>query len=177
MIWIYSYSYNYLTRTLFVIHSAMVLISIPVGPRPCYDSDVVYSLLKLVVAFRVYDKLCPSSWHRYLYVGGSWTGNSNRPYCREVKFSWRRKQLLEGKNKKKLRRRRWYWSCMLRMSSMITRSRWMQCAWRLERLENMPFIPRLGIIMPLDQLLPWLRLWSHLFSHWNVLHSFNVWFN
>lgn len=40
--WIYSYSYNYLTRTLFVIHSAMVLISVPVGPRPCYDSDVVY---------------------------------------------------------------------------------------------------------------------------------------
>ena len=29
---------------------------------------------------------------------------------------------------------------------------------RLERLENMPFIPRVGIIMPLDQLLPWLRL-------------------
>ena len=51
VIWIYSYSYNnYLTRTLFVIHSAMVLISVPVGPRPCYDSDVVYSLLKLVVA-------------------------------------------------------------------------------------------------------------------------------
>ena len=56
VIWIYSYSYNYLTRTLFVIHSAMVLISVPVGPRPCYDSDVVYSLLKLFVAFRVYDK-------------------------------------------------------------------------------------------------------------------------
>ena len=61
VIWIYSYSYNYLTRTLFVIHSVMVLISVPVGPRPFYDSDVVYSLLKLVVAFRVYDKLCPSS--------------------------------------------------------------------------------------------------------------------
>ena len=62
VIWIYSYSYNnYLTRTLFVIHSAMVLISVPVGPRPCYDSDVVYSLLKLFVAFCVYDKLCPSS--------------------------------------------------------------------------------------------------------------------
>ena len=58
VIWIYSYSYNYLTRTLFVIHSAMVLISVPIGPRPCYDSDVVYSLLKLFVAFRVYDKLC-----------------------------------------------------------------------------------------------------------------------
>ena len=39
---LYSYSYNnYLTRTLFVIHSAMVLISVPVGPSPCYDSDVV----------------------------------------------------------------------------------------------------------------------------------------
>ena len=61
VIWIYSYSYNYLTHTLFVIHSAMVLISVPAGPRPCYDSDVVYSLLKLFVAFRVYDKLCPSS--------------------------------------------------------------------------------------------------------------------
>ena len=121
-------------------------------------------------------QLCRPTWHRFFYLGGMWTRNSNRPYCREVKFSWRRKQFVEGKNKK-MRRRRWYWSCMLRMSSMITRSRWMQCAWRLERLENMPFIPRLGIIMPLDQLLPWLRLWSHLFSHWNVLHSFNVWFN
>ena len=29
---------------------------------------------------------------------------------------------------------------------------------RLERKETMPFIPWLGIIMPLDQLLPWLRL-------------------
>ena len=61
VIWIYSYSYNYFTHILFVIHSAMVLISIPVGPRPGYDSVVVYSLLKLFIAFRVYDKLCPSS--------------------------------------------------------------------------------------------------------------------
>ena len=29
---------------------------------------------------------------------------------------------------------------------------------KIRKLENMPFIPRLGIIMPLDQLLPWLRL-------------------
>ena len=36
----------------------------------------------------------------FIYLGGGWTGNSNRPYCREVKVSWRRKQLLEGKNKK-----------------------------------------------------------------------------
>ena len=51
MIWINSYSYNYLTHTLFVIHSAMVLISVPVGPHPGYDSDVVYSLLKLFIHF------------------------------------------------------------------------------------------------------------------------------
>ena len=68
MIWIYSYSYNHLTRTFFVIHSAMALISVPVGSRPCYDSDVVYSLLKLFVAFRDYEKLCPSSRHRYFYL-------------------------------------------------------------------------------------------------------------
>ena len=36
----------------------------------------------------------------FIYLGCMWTRNSNRPYCREVKFSWRRKQLLEGKNKK-----------------------------------------------------------------------------
>ena len=29
---------------------------------------------------------------------------------------------------------------------------------KIRKVENMPFIPRLGIIMPLDQLLPWLRL-------------------
>ena len=55
VIWIYSYSYNYLTRTLFVIRSAMVLVSAPVGPRPVYDSDLVYYLLLLFVSFSVYD--------------------------------------------------------------------------------------------------------------------------
>ena len=29
---------------------------------------------------------------------------------------------------------------------------------KIRKIRNMPFIPRLGIIMPLDQLLPWLRL-------------------
>ena len=29
---------------------------------------------------------------------------------------------------------------------------------KITKLENMSFIPRLGIIMPLDQLLHWLRL-------------------
>jgi len=27
---------------VFYMYSAMVLISVPVGPRPVYDSDVVY---------------------------------------------------------------------------------------------------------------------------------------
>ena len=40
-----SYLYKFLTRTLFVIYSAMVLKSVPVGPRLAYDLDVVYYLL------------------------------------------------------------------------------------------------------------------------------------
>ena len=37
------------------MHSAMVLVSAPVGPRLVYDSDVVYYLLELFVLFSVYD--------------------------------------------------------------------------------------------------------------------------
>jgi hypothetical protein len=33
----------------------MTLVSAPVGPRPVYDSDVVYYLLLLFVLFSVYD--------------------------------------------------------------------------------------------------------------------------
>ena len=40
-----SYLHNFLTCMIVVIYSAMVMISVPVGPRPIYDSDVVYSLL------------------------------------------------------------------------------------------------------------------------------------
>ena len=29
---------------------------------------------------------------------------------------------------------------------------------KIRKIRNVPFIARLGIIMPLDQLLPWLRL-------------------
>ena len=37
------YLYNFLTcMIVFYMYSAMVLISVPVGPRPVYDSDVVY---------------------------------------------------------------------------------------------------------------------------------------
>ena len=41
-----------------------------------------------------------NTWHRYFYVGGMWTGNSNPPSCREVKFSWKRKRWFERKIKK-----------------------------------------------------------------------------
>ena len=32
-----------------------------------------------------------------LCLGGSWTGNSNRPSCGEVKFSWRGKHFVKEK--------------------------------------------------------------------------------
>jgi len=40
------YLYNFLTcMIVFYMYSATVLISVPVGPRPVYDWDVVYYLL------------------------------------------------------------------------------------------------------------------------------------
>jgi len=71
-----------------------------VGPRPVYDSDVVYIIFYIFESFIVNDNYADQRDIDFIYLGGSWTGNSYRPYCREVKFSWRRKQLLEGKNKK-----------------------------------------------------------------------------
>ena len=65
----------------------MVLISVPVSPRPGYDLDVVCSLLKLFVAFHVYDNYADQRDIDFIYLGGCLTGNSNQPYCREVKFS------------------------------------------------------------------------------------------
>ena len=78
----------------------MVLVSAPVGPRPVYDSDVVYIIFITIGSFIVYENYADQRDIDFIYLGGCWTRNSNRPYCREVKFSWRRKQLLEGKNKK-----------------------------------------------------------------------------
>ena len=71
MIWIYSYSYNnYLTRTLFVIHSAMVLISVPVGPRLGYDSDVVYIIFITIASFIVYENYADQCDIDFIYLGG-----------------------------------------------------------------------------------------------------------
>ena len=75
----------------------MVLVSAPVGPRPVYDSDVVYLIFITIGSFIVYENYADQRDIDFIYLGGGWTGNSNRPYCREVKFSWRRKQFVEGK--------------------------------------------------------------------------------
>lgn len=45
-----------------------------------------------------------NTWHRYFYVGGSWTGNRSRPSCREVKFSWKGKRWFERKTEENWRR-------------------------------------------------------------------------
>ena len=46
------YLYNFLSCMIVCyMYSAMVLISVPIGPRPVYDSDVVYYLLELFVSF------------------------------------------------------------------------------------------------------------------------------
>ena len=100
----------------------------------------------------VFMKIMPT-WYRCFYLGGMWTRNSNRPSCREVKFSWKRKQLLEEKieeEKMKLE---------LHVVDVvdIIRSRWMQCAWRLERLENMSFIPRCHSYRGLVSLCRWIN--------------------
>ena len=131
----------------------------------------IYYLLYITIngcIFRVW-QWWPSGWHRYFYLGGMWTGDWNRPSGWEVKFSWKNKTSIWKKIWKNLKKRRWHWSCMLPMSSMITRYRWMQCSWRLERLETMPLIKRLGIIMLLEQLLPFLRFWLHLLLNLNAL--------
>ena len=78
----------------------MVLVSAPVGPRPVYDSDVVYIIFITIGSFIVYENYADQRDIDFIYVGCMWIENANRPYCREVKFSWRRKQFVEGKNKK-----------------------------------------------------------------------------
>ena len=65
----------------------MVLVSAPVGPRPVYDSDVVYIIIITIASFIVYENYADQRDIDFIYLGGMRTGNSNRPYCREVKFS------------------------------------------------------------------------------------------
>ena len=65
----------------------MVLVSAPVGPRPVYDSDVVYIIFITIGSFIVYENYADQRDIDFIYLGGMSTENSNRPYCREVKFS------------------------------------------------------------------------------------------
>ena len=76
----------------------MVLVSAPIGPLLVYDSDMVYIIFITIGSFIVYENYADKHDVDFIYLGGMWTGNSNQPYCQEVKFSWRRKQFL-GKNK------------------------------------------------------------------------------
>ena len=65
----------------------MVLVSAPVGPRPVYDSDVVYLIFITIGSFIVYENYADQRDIDFIYVGCMLIGNANRPYCREVKFS------------------------------------------------------------------------------------------
>ena len=60
----------------------------------------MYIIFITIGSFIVYENYADQRDIDFIYVGCMSNGNANRPYCREVKFSWRRKQFVEGKNKK-----------------------------------------------------------------------------
>ena len=60
----------------------------------------MYIIFITIGSFIVYENYADQCDIDFIYLGCMWIGNANRPYFREVKFSWRRKQFVEGKNKK-----------------------------------------------------------------------------
>ena len=61
--------YNFLM--FFYMYSVMVLITVPVGPRPVYDSDVVY-FYNYLFSFVVITIMPTNLTKRYIfYLGGS----------------------------------------------------------------------------------------------------------
>ena len=48
----------------------MVLVSAPVGPRPVYDSEVVYIIFITIGSFIVYDKYTDQRDIDFIYLGG-----------------------------------------------------------------------------------------------------------
>ena len=48
----------------------MVLVSAPVGPRPVYDSDVVYYLFITIGSSIVYDNYADQRDIDFIYLGG-----------------------------------------------------------------------------------------------------------
>ena len=47
----------------------MVLVSAPVGPRPVYDSDVVYIIFITIGSFIVYENYADQRDIDFIYVG------------------------------------------------------------------------------------------------------------
>ena len=48
----------------------MVLVSAPVGPRPVYDSDVVYIIFITIGSFIVYENYTVQREIDFIYLGG-----------------------------------------------------------------------------------------------------------
>ena len=48
----------------------MVLVSTPVGPRPVYDSDVVYIIFITIGSFIVYENCADQRDIDFIYLGG-----------------------------------------------------------------------------------------------------------
>ena len=48
----------------------MVLVSAPVGPRPVYDSDVVYIIFIIVGSFNIYENYADQRDIDFIYLGG-----------------------------------------------------------------------------------------------------------
>ena len=49
----------------------MVLVSAPIGPRPVYDSDVVYIIFCITIgSFIVYDNYADQGDIDFFYLGG-----------------------------------------------------------------------------------------------------------
>ena len=53
-----------------ILYSAMVLLSAPVGPRPVYDSDVVYIIFITIGSFIVYENYADQRDIDFIYLGG-----------------------------------------------------------------------------------------------------------
>ena len=55
----------------------MVLVTALVGPRPVYDSDVVYIIFITIGSFIIYENYTDQRDIGFIYLVGMWTGNSN----------------------------------------------------------------------------------------------------
>ena len=107
-----------------------------VGPRPVYDSDVVYIIFYIFESFIVNDNYANQRDIDFIYLGGSWPEIPTDPIVERL-------HLVEEENnylKEKIKRIKEEKMLLeLHVGDVVNDNqiRWMQCAWRLERLENM----------------------------------------